>query len=120
MMTNIPFIGFYLNLPIGGVAMAIIFFLLDIPDREETKLPMKAKLEQLDALGTLALVPGVVCLLLALQWGGSTYAVSVCRLDSAFTCANTIFSVEQRPHHCPASRSRRTLDGLHCRSNIEA
>lgn len=29
---------------------------------------------QLDPLGTFCFVPGMVCLLLALQWGGSTYA----------------------------------------------
>jgi MFS family permease len=67
---------FYINLPFGAVAMALIFWLLDIPDREETKKPLGEKLAQLDALGTVALLPGVVCLLLALQWGGSKYPVS--------------------------------------------
>ncbi|KAK7966131.1 uncharacterized protein PG986_000408 [Apiospora aurea] len=44
---------FYINLPFGGVALA--------------------KLAQLDAVGTSVLIPGVVCLLLALQWGGLKY-----------------------------------------------
>ncbi|RWA07257.1 hypothetical protein EKO27_g7848 [Xylaria grammica] len=65
---------FYINLPFGGVALAIIAFLLRIPDREETKASTKAKLSQLDAPGTLALLPAVVSLLLALEWGGLTYA----------------------------------------------
>ncbi|KAI0491193.1 major facilitator superfamily domain-containing protein [Xylaria cf. heliscus] len=64
---------FYINLPFGGVALAIIILLLRIPDREETKLPTKAKLSQLDAAGTIALLPAVVSLLLALEWGGLTY-----------------------------------------------
>lgn len=67
---------FYINLPLGGVAMAVIAFCLEVPDDDTTKLPWTKKLPQLDALGTVLLVPGVVCLLLALQWGGQTYAVS--------------------------------------------
>jgi MFS family permease len=66
---------FYINLPFGGVALIIIILLLRVPDREETKLSTQAKLSQLDAVGTSALVPAVVSLLLALEWGGLTYAV---------------------------------------------
>lgn len=65
---------FFINLPFGGVAMVFIFFLLNIPDRATTHLPNRQKLAQLDALGIFFLLPGVVCLLLALQWGGATYA----------------------------------------------
>ncbi|KAK2615974.1 hypothetical protein N8I77_002695 [Diaporthe amygdali] len=65
---------FYLNLPIGAAAMIVIYLFLDIPSRDETKLPLKKKLKQLDAPGTSVLIPGVVCLLLALQWGGQTYS----------------------------------------------
>lgn len=43
---------------------------------------MKEKVQQLNAIGLLALFPGVVCLCLALQWGGTTYAVSVRFLPS--------------------------------------
>ncbi|KAF4638009.1 hypothetical protein G7Y89_g53 [Cudoniella acicularis] len=64
---------FYINLPLGGMAMIIIAPFLNIPDRDTTKLPLTEKLRQLDALGTTFLVPGVVCLLLALQWGGQKY-----------------------------------------------
>jgi MFS family permease len=66
---------FYINLPFGGAAMLFIFLLLKVPDRDTTKLPLMKKLAQLDALGTGVLIPGTVCLLLALQWGGLTYAV---------------------------------------------
>ncbi|KAI1414207.1 putative MFS aflatoxin efflux pump [Hypoxylon sp. FL1857] len=64
---------FYINLPFGGIAMLVIAFLLHVPDRKTTKISTKAKLAQLDALGTALLIPGVVCLLLALEWGGLTY-----------------------------------------------
>lgn len=65
---------FYINLPFGGVAMLFIFFLLNVPDRETTRLPTRKKLSQLDFVGLSMLLPGVICLLLALQWGGLTYA----------------------------------------------
>lgn len=75
---------FYINLPFGGVAMAAIFFFLKVPDRNTTKLPWTQKLSQLDAPGTSLLVPGVVCFLVALQWGGQTYAVSYPQHHSNF------------------------------------
>ncbi|KAJ9145512.1 MFS aflatoxin efflux [Pleurostoma richardsiae] len=65
---------FYINLPFGGVAMAVILFLLQVPDRETTKIPTKDKLAQLDVYGTVLFVPGCICLILALQWGGVTYS----------------------------------------------
>lgn len=38
------------------------------------------KFRQLDPLGTLFFLPGIVCLLLALQWGGTTYSWSNARI----------------------------------------
>lgn len=63
----------YINLPIGGAAMVFIFFLLKVPDRATTRLPKREKLAQLDPIGLTLLLPGVICLLLALQWGGLEY-----------------------------------------------
>ena len=57
------------------MAIIFVYLLLQIPDRESTKIPTREKLSQLDATGTAFLVPGLVCLLLALQWGGLTYPV---------------------------------------------
>lgn len=39
---------------------------------------------QLDPLGTICFLPGIVCLLLALQWGGSKYAWSDGRIIALF------------------------------------
>jgi len=69
-------LSFYLNLPLGGVVMVLILFLLQVPDRPDTNISFKNKLRQLNALGLLALLPGVVCLCLALQLGGTKDAVS--------------------------------------------
>ncbi|KAI1432653.1 major facilitator superfamily domain-containing protein [Xylaria sp. CBS 124048] len=65
---------FFINLPLGAVALVIILLLLRIPDRKETRLPTKAKLAQLDAAGTAVIIPAVVSLVLALQWGGLIYS----------------------------------------------
>ncbi|KAK3997517.1 putative MFS multidrug transporter [Cladorrhinum sp. PSN332] len=67
---------FYINLPLGAVTFAFIAILLKVPDRETQKLPLREKILQLDLLGTSALLPGTVALLLALQWGGLEYAWS--------------------------------------------
>jgi hypothetical protein len=56
--------------------MVVILFLLKIPNVDTTRISAKAKLAQLDFYGTGLIVPGIVCLLLALQWGGLTYSVS--------------------------------------------
>jgi len=66
---------FYINLPFGAVAMVLVVLVLKIPtSKDGDKLTTREKLAQLDPVGTLVLIPGVVCLLLALQWGGVTYA----------------------------------------------
>lgn len=57
--------------------MLVILCFLKIADRDTTNIPAKAKLAQLDFYGTTMIVPGTVCLILALQWGGLTYSVSL-------------------------------------------
>ena len=64
---------FYINLPIGGVAMAVLLFILKIPAATKSGTPWRQQLDQLDPIGTFFFITGIVCLLLALQWGGSTY-----------------------------------------------
>lgn len=67
--------------------MVLIFFLLHVPDRPDTNVNVKEKLRQLNPLGLLALLPGVVCLCLALQWGGTTYAWSEGRIIALLVLA---------------------------------
>ncbi|PYH90940.1 MFS general substrate transporter [Aspergillus ellipticus CBS 707.79] len=78
---------FYINLPLGGAVLVLVFFLLDVPDRPSTKIPLKEKLRQLNFVGILALLPGVVCLCLALQWGGTKYAWSNGRMIALLVLA---------------------------------
>ncbi|KAI9765812.1 MAG: MFS sugar transporter [Geoglossum simile] len=69
---------FYINLPIGAVTVIAISFFWKGPKNQNKNgkevLGFQARLKQFDIWGTLAFMPGVVCLLLALQWGGSKYA----------------------------------------------
>ncbi|KAI1372458.1 MFS general substrate transporter [Hypoxylon crocopeplum] len=81
---------FYINLPFGGIAMVVILFLLKIPDRDTTNVPAKDKLAQLDFYGTALILPGTVCLLLVLQWGGSTYAWNDGRIIAMLVLAGVL------------------------------
>ncbi|KAB8301432.1 hypothetical protein EYC80_003299 [Monilinia laxa] len=54
--------------------MIIIALCLKVPDQDTTKIALIKKLSQLDVIGNAFLMPGVVCLLLAPQWGGQIYA----------------------------------------------
>ncbi|GAB7357624.1 hypothetical protein MBLNU459_g0122t1 [Dothideomycetes sp. NU459] len=65
---------FYINLPFGAITVVFIFFFFH-PTKTAKPLSngWKARLEQFDIFGTLVFLPMIVCLLLALQWGGSTY-----------------------------------------------
>lgn len=74
---------FYMNLPIGVVAFAFLF-IFEFPKNTIEPLSNKQKLVRLDPLGTFFFVPSIVCLLLALQWGGSTYAWSNWRIIILF------------------------------------
>ncbi|KAK0650673.1 Efflux pump roqT [Lasiodiplodia hormozganensis] len=65
---------FYINLPVGAVVAVVVFFVIKQSDPPtNAAMSGKDKLMQLDPLGQFFFVPGMVCLLLALQWGGSTY-----------------------------------------------
>ena len=57
---------FWINLPIGLLAMAII-------NNPLKKLPIAAKHHRIDGLGAVLLVIATALLLLALNWGGSAY-----------------------------------------------
>ncbi|KAJ5609833.1 major facilitator superfamily domain-containing protein [Penicillium herquei] len=65
---------FYINLPIGGLSIAVILFVLRLPERNEySGISIATRLRQLDIIGASLLIPAIVCLLLALQWGGNQY-----------------------------------------------
>lgn len=75
--------SFYVNLPIGAVTIIIIVFFLKLEKEESPDHSLQTKgnlLPKLDPFGTLVFIPGIVCLLLALQWGGLKYDWSNSRI----------------------------------------
>ncbi|KAL6803799.1 MFS general substrate transporter [Trichoderma sp. SZMC 28012] len=77
---------FYINLPIGGLAMLIVVLILHVNRNSEDTLNMTviARILEIDILGTAIFIPAIVCLLLALQWGGSEYAWSNSKIIGLF------------------------------------
>lgn len=63
---------FYINLPIGAITIVSVIFLVNIEQKEETRT-VKERLKEIDFIGAAFLLPSVICLLLALQWGGNKY-----------------------------------------------
>ena len=62
---------FYVNLPIGVVAFALIGLVLSLP---RPTFPDGAARPRLDVAGALLLAVSGICLVLATSWGGSQYA----------------------------------------------
>lgn len=71
---------FYISLPIGGTALLVIFFILPSPEPALPGHTWREILVRLDLFGNLLLLPGIICLILALQWGGAQYAWSDSRV----------------------------------------
>jgi MFS family permease len=65
---------FYINMPIGGFTILIIALILHVPSAPQTKLSVRKQIAQLDLVGIACFLPCNISLILALQWGGSTYA----------------------------------------------
>ncbi|KAF1971467.1 MFS general substrate transporter [Bimuria novae-zelandiae CBS 107.79] len=65
---------FYINLPIGAVTAAFIIPFFKIK-RQTAKVnaTWKEQVKKFDLEGTALFLPAIICLLLALQWGGSKY-----------------------------------------------
>lgn len=86
--------GFYINLPIGAVTFAVIVLFFKSPARKNEKSSgMQARVKQLDPFGTIVFIPSIVCLLLALQWGGSKYPWKDGRIIALFVIFGILISI---------------------------
>ncbi|KAG9196622.1 hypothetical protein G6011_01743 [Alternaria panax] len=66
---------FYINLPFGALTAAFIIPFLSVKRRgKKLEATWKQQLQKFDLPGTACFLPAIICLLLALQWGGSKYA----------------------------------------------
>ncbi|VUC31555.1 unnamed protein product [Clonostachys rosea] len=72
---------FWINLPLGAVTAVVVFFFARMPDQPTTEEQsetggqnsrFKYFFSKLDVVGTVLLIPFMTCLILALQWGGTT------------------------------------------------
>ncbi|KAI8632696.1 putative efflux pump [Xylariaceae sp. FL1651] len=92
---------FYINLPIGAVAVGVVVLFFEEPQRKPAELadntngtakePFTKKLRHFDILGTAIFIPAVISLLLALQWGGTEYAWSNGRIIGLFVVFGVLF-----------------------------
>lgn len=67
---------FYINLPVGAITIITTFLFFNADGPKKTKGSLFNQLRQLDPLGLFFFVPSITCLILALEWAGSTYAWS--------------------------------------------
>ncbi|KAJ7743256.1 DHA14-like major facilitator [Mycena maculata] len=65
----------YINLPMGAATVLIIILFFKPPGDSHVGGQMRLvdRIQQFDPWGTVIFIPAIVCLLLALQWGGSKY-----------------------------------------------
>lgn len=65
---------FYLNLPIGGVAIAIVLLFFNLPAAARPPpIALKQKLLHLDPVGICLTMAAIICFILGLQYGGTVY-----------------------------------------------
>lgn len=65
---------FGINLPFGALTIGLTLYGFTEPiHNPDTELPLKDKLRKMDLISTFIFIPSIVCLLIALQWGGTRY-----------------------------------------------
>ncbi|KUL92267.1 hypothetical protein ZTR_02668 [Talaromyces verruculosus] len=82
---------FYINLPIGAVSWTFMALVWHPAKSKREPAPIAAHIKRLDPLGMSLLAPSIVCLLLALQWGGSAYAWNNARIIALFVIFGALF-----------------------------
>ncbi|KAK9452809.1 putative MFS multidrug transporter [Dipodascopsis uninucleata] len=85
--------SFYINLVFSSVTIVTIIFFLQVPLPVNIRLSWKEKLARLDPIGGFVLIVSVVCLILALEWGGSTYTWSDGRIIGLLVVFALLFIV---------------------------
>jgi hypothetical protein len=73
--------------------LVFLFIVVEDTPPALAKLSLKEKVSRLDIYGTSVFVPCIVCLLLALQWGGQQYAWSNGRIIALLVLFGVLFVV---------------------------
>ncbi|KAH8780773.1 major facilitator superfamily domain-containing protein [Hyaloscypha finlandica] len=109
---------FYINLPLGAVTIVAIMFLFHDPKREAVaSIGWVERLKTFDLYGNVFLMPAIISLFLALQWGGSKYPWGNGRIIALFVVFGVLitgFVAVQfwRPHNAmmpPHMIARRSI-----------
>ena len=82
---------FYINLPIGAITVILITFFF--PQPQQHKPPAESLLQRInrfDPIGSILFMPAIICLLLALQWGGTKYPWSNGRIIALLVLAGLL------------------------------
>lgn len=84
---------FWINLPCGAFVFGLMVFFLHIPPSMLQRKPetLKEKVKRIDLLGATFFPACVVCLLLALQWGGLEYSWSNFRVVIPLVLSGLLF-----------------------------
>jgi MFS family permease len=84
---------FYINLPFGAVVFVLLVLFLHIPPEmlQHDSTTLREKLARMDPIGTFFFLPCIICLLLALQWGGVSYSWSNARIIVLLILAGVLF-----------------------------
>ncbi|KAK5809600.1 major facilitator superfamily domain-containing protein [Linnemannia elongata] len=81
---------FLINLPLGVVTLASVIVFLRLPfERPE----LKEQLARIDYAGTFFIIIAVICLLLPITWGGTTYAWDSAQVIALFCVAFVLIAI---------------------------
>lgn len=87
---------FFINLPVGGVTMVVIWWFFPDPkrgDAADNGDTLAQRVMRFDPFGTAVFMPAIISLLLALQWGGTTYAWNSWRVILLFCFFGVLIAV---------------------------
>ena len=108
---------FYINLPLGAVTIVGIAIFFKSPKREkQASIGFQARFKQFDPIGTTFFIPAIVCLLLALQWGGSEYNWGNGESPKVSAVTLPVNTKRKRSYHRALGHLQSTDYWLHCRA----
>ncbi|KAF2475439.1 MFS general substrate transporter [Lindgomyces ingoldianus] len=84
---------FYINLPVGAVTIFALVFVFNPPVRAVEEAGISERIKRLDIIGAILFIPGIVMILIALQWGGVSYPWSSARIIGLFVGAGVILVI---------------------------
>ncbi|KAF4629219.1 hypothetical protein G7Y89_g8929 [Cudoniella acicularis] len=65
---------FYISLPVGGLAILLVMAFYRPQKANPSFQDFRKKAQDIDWLGIGIFIPAIICLILALQWGGTQYS----------------------------------------------